>query len=318
MAKVLHICALFDPAGDVVRCVRELDKYSKHEHRLLVRHEHPLQDKMQFEQAQLMSFDFPNDLRTWPDMILCHFTGWPDDWVRPNVPTGFRNLNIRYSRENDKFFAESFYNYVDDGSYKLLAASHVGAKDFLDPTIFRWLPDLLPVDDPAYFPDFTVRPHCVSYIKQADEMDFIELGPNVKKLNLHMKPHAEILRRRKHEATIIFDNTIDGHWGLAGHEALLLGLPCLAFNHPETMKALTSYVHERYPLTPFDNISGRFPFLNVNSVEEAKHVIGELAGMREHDFLELRYAVRYWAEHYFSPCSMTKRFWDPFFSELLA
>jgi len=296
MAKILHVCNSFDPAGDVVRCVKELQRYSKHEHRLIVRELHPIQETLQYPV-------WPNSVDpaaefNWADAIIYQFVGWSRGWgILPSKPTAFRNINIRYDPTNDRFWAEDQYNDTDLSPYKLLASSHAGARDFMGWDKFRELPDLIPIDE--YTPDFTVRRPCISYIKHADELDGKDLG--VSKLRLLGTAHSEVIRRRKHEATCIIDNVCDGHYGLAGLEAMALGLATVVFNHPFTQASLHNMAPE-YP--PFVECG---PYLD-SAVRMAHAVCNST---------EVRIKSRLWMEKYYHSQRIIEMYWDTFVEELL-
>ena len=50
--------------------------------------------------------------------------------------------------------------------------------------------------------------------------------------------HPTVLARRRSLASVVIDNVCDGHYGLAGQEAAILGLPVVGFNHPRTLEAM--------------------------------------------------------------------------------
>jgi hypothetical protein len=307
VARILHVVGFFDPAGDVVRCVAELQRHSRHKHSLIVTDRHPFQDVMQLPESRLISRVLPHNMREEADAVLCHFVGWPAMWEPIHKPMAFRNLNIYYGRESGKFWSDPQYNCNDTTGYKYVASSHVGAAGFLGHERFRWLPDLIPIWDDTYVPDFSQRAPCVSYIKHANILSGRSFGEGVARLNLSMCPHKQILLRRKTEATVAIDNTCDGHWGLAGNELMSLGLPTIVFNHEVTKKALCQLAPGDYP-----------PFEEVATVDEAVDRATKLARLTHEELLPIRHAIRHWTERHFDSANLVPKLWDPFFDELIA
>lgn len=301
MSNILHVVNSFDPAADVVRCVTELNKYSRHQHRLLVMEPHPFQDIYQYPQADNVapSRDMVEAHLKWSDAVIYQFVGWERGYgLRTDKPCAFRNINIYWSPETDKFWSAPQYNAESLDVYKLLASSHMGARDFLPGC--RWLPDLIPIYDLVYTHRFGKRKPCVSYIKHAAELDEVYL--EIKRQNLLGTPHAELLRRRRTEATVVIDNVCDGHYGLAGLEAMSMGLPTVVFNHDKTRKALSD-PFEEYP-----------PFIEVGpSIYEAIE-----AAVNHSDDMELRKASRAWMGTFYNPQRIIDKYWEPFVEELLA
>jgi hypothetical protein len=169
---------------------------------------------------------------------------------------------------------------------------------------FRWLPDLLPLDG-AYAPDFSGRPPTVSYIKHAAELRRRDFGPRVGHLNCSDLPHAEVLRLRRRRASVVIDNVSDGHYGLAGQEAAIMGLPVVVFNHEVTLAGMDGWRgHEL-----------AFPFFQARTLDEAVSVAGWLAvncapGSRRQ--------MRRWAEAFLHPQRLVQDYWEPFIEELAA
>lgn len=300
--KILHIVNSFDPSADVVRCVRELNKYSRHSHKIFVQQTHPCAE-YEFEQAEgVGSAALREQLLKECDAILYQFTGhegFPDD---PRKPAAFRNINIYWDKAKDQFWSHPTYNARSFGRYSQVASSHAGAAEFL-PKNFTWLPDLLPQDG-LYMPNRSIiRKPCVSFIKHADELSRMDFPGG--KQNLDRSPHAHVLLSRR-VSTVVIDNVCDGHWGLAGHEAVLMGLPVIVFNHPKTIEAL-------------NNLTGTnlIPFLSVAptveaAAEEARDLMRnpQLA-----DIIGLR--GRMLAEKYFHSKFLIEKTWDPFFDRLV-
>lgn len=294
--RVLHVCNKFDPAADVVRCVNELQRYSKHEHRMIVREAHPLQSILQYETPELCTD--PAEAFAWADVVIFEFVGWNTGWnILTTKPMAFRNINIRYDAIKG-FWAEDQYNADDLGAYKLLASSHAGAGAFLPGC--RLLPDLIPIN--RYLPDFTVRPPCISYIKHAHTLDQrLVPCPSTYRLRLDMTAHAKVLDRRQRQATCVIDNVCDGHYGLAGLEAMSMGLPTVVYNHAVTRAALKDLAPE-YP-----------PFAECGpDLHRAANTATDVA-----DNMELRRSSRDWMERFYHSRRLIEKYWDPFVEELL-
>lgn len=301
--KILHVVNSFDPSADVVRCVRELNKYSKHTHTVFVHKNHPGKE-YKFEQAfgvgdERLRYKFLEEC----DAILYQFTGhegFPDDTGKP---AAFRNINIYWNKETDKFWSHPTYNAPSFERYSQVASSHAGAADFLPDDRFTWLPDLLPQDG-AYAPDRSLRAPCVSFIKHADE--FLKMDFPGRKLDLSRHAHEDVLAKRQWISSVAIDNVCDGHWGLAGHESLLLALPVVVFNHAKTLLALGELTEASF--YPFVEVA---PDL-VDAANAARYLL-------EHPKLAERIGAqsRLWAEKYFNSRFLIERTWDPFFDKLV-
>jgi hypothetical protein len=314
--KVLHLCTSFDPAGDVVRCYDELLKYSRHEHRLIVRCTHPKQNIYQFPNAAWLGpfapTGQPMESVEWADCVLYHFTGPKlyehsepiSGWESGGKPAAFRNLNIYYNSTTDTFWTMNAYNAPDLKPFKLVSSSHVGAKDFLGSDNFRWLPDLIPTDAPEYSPSPFAERSAVSFLKHADDfsrMDFC----GIERMNLSERPLAEVLQRRR-TSLVAIDNVSDGHYGLAGLECISMGLPTVTFNHRATREAL-------------DELAGSSPFVETRGphTEDAVNEVRLL--LSDRDRLEkVSTDTRAWVERYYSSQRIIERYWDSFVEELVA
>lgn len=304
MANILHVVNSFDPAGDVTRCVKELNKFSKHEHWLVVKKAHPDQAIYQFPASPTYTQQSLVTMFKECDAILYHFVGWERGWnsIGDGKPCAFRNSNVYHNPLANRFWACGDYNAHSLGEYKLLASSHLGARDFLPGC--KFLPAMFPIYDEQYMPDFTTRRPCVSYSKMAPMLDKQNFSP-VLVLPTHNVAHASLLSNRKHFATIVIDNVSDGHYGLAGMEAMSLGLPFICFNAKATkiqLQEMTDYIREDYP-----------PIIEV--LPNIKDVVQAVKNTKVTD--ELRYHCRLWIEKYYSPERLIKRYWEPFFEELL-
>lgn len=296
MAKITHIVNSFDPACDVLRCVRELNLYSEHQHKLWVRDEHPLQRTHQYEQCQNAEGRY--ELLNWCDAVLYHFAGWEGGYDDTSKPAGFRNINIRWDAERG-FWCEQQYNAQSKGRYKLFASSHVGASEFLPDGLFRWLPDLIPLDG-AYTPGPASKSPAVSYIKHAES--FTQHGFNCPAMNHLGRAHAEIMSERRMLATIAVDNVCDGHYGLSGLETMAMGIPTVVFNHTKTRAAFEEFSPGDYP-----------PFLECGPDLEQ---VREMVNLNQNN-VTVGTASRYWMEKWYHPSRVVKVYWDTFFAELL-
>lgn len=305
--KVAHIVNSFDPAGSVVRCVAELNRYSAHSHSLLIRDRHPRQDTYQFPEPDrpgwTMAPGEPEALIAEADVIIHHFKGWEPGWGDPGKPSAFRNVNIYWNPNDDRFWSDSQYNAHSLDRYKLLASSHIGARQFLGEDRFQWLPDLVPLDGP-YQADFTQRPVAVSYIKHAAELREKQFGDGVLTLDCSDRAHGLVLETRRTQATVVIDNVCDGHYGLAGQEAAILGLPVVVFNHPVTMEGLKDW----------DMDGPGFPFVQAHTIDEAAETAARLAASWSGGGPNPK--IRRWAERFLDPARLIRDWWDPFAEEL--
>lgn len=341
--KILHVVNSFDPAGDVVRCVAELKKHSRHQHELIVRDTHALQDVYAYPEAALMRWNTETDapaekieppkelhgrerrkwiiaqrelrkhptgpslfgaLAEWADALIYHFRGWEDGWPLPDKPRAFRNVNIYWGQTEDRFWSDPGYNAQSLDGYRLVSSSHVGAMDFLPAEIFRWLPDLIPIYGPLYLPDYRPRPATVSYIKHGADFDAADFGGAAKQ-RLDNTAHPIVLWKRQTEATVVIDNVCDGHYGLAGCEAMAQGWPLVVFNHEKTLAGL----RELAPVMP--------PVENCGpSVFQAIEAVRRLLALSENEMADRRRAMRDWAETYYNSERLIAKFWDPFVDEL--
>lgn len=308
--RVLHIVNYFDPAGDVVRCFGELKKHSRHEHELVIKDRHPLQEMYAFQEAALMEHSgaaaaFPQ-LAKWCDCVLHHFVGPESGFRVDGKPAAFRNVNIYWNQIENRFWSSVEYNARSLDGFRLVASSHVGAQEFL-PGEFRWLPDLIPIFDMLYAPDFSQRPPCVSYIKHGQDFDAAAFGAGVTKQRLDRTRHPAVLAARRAGATVVIDNVCDGHYGLAGCEAMSQGFPCIVFNHEKTRSALRDLA----PLYP--------PFTEVGpSLYEAIEAAKRLLAMPAEQMFALRKETREWMVAHYNSKRLIAKYWDTFVDELTA
>lgn len=294
--KVGHIVNLFDPSCDVLRCVRELNLHSRHSHDLFVRDRHPDQDVYQFEEAPRAD---AAAVIAAADVLIYHFAGLAADRHDPGKPSAFRSLHITWEG-GDGRFRTTMDTPLDD--YRLLSASHVGATDFLPEDRFRWLPDLLPLDGPYQFDPALCPVPAVSYIKHAEQLREMDFG-GADHLDCSRTAHATVLARRRSITTVVIDNVCDGHYGLAGQEAAIFGLPVVGFNHPRTLEAMEDW---RSPGT-------EFPFIQAETVDEAARTAVRVAGEVT---VPYRRAIRAWAGEFLDPRRLIGEYWDPFIDEL--
>lgn len=294
-----HVVSSFDPANDVRRCVRELNLYSSHKHVLYVQDAHPKQAVYQYEEG-------PRDpaVLAAADVLIHHFANTPQGWHDDSKPSAFRNIHITWDHDTDRFWTNSDYDCGDYSRYKLVSASHVGAVEYMPEERFCWLPDLIPLDG-AYSFDPEPRYPAVSYIKHAEQLRRVFFGNGIQHLDCSETAHAEVLSRRRSRASVVIDNLCDGHYGLAGQEAAVLGLPVVVFNHPRTLVAMAGW----------DKDGAAFPFFQATELGDAIETATTLA--TDHLWaLEHRYAIRDWAEEFLDPRRLIAEYWDPFIEEL--
>ena len=317
MAKILHVCNSFDPAGDVVRCVDELRRYSRHEHLAFIYEPHPGQDLYQFRASEYhgrnVSLPLVESLFDWADGVIYHFVGWERGCgIRTSKPHAFRNSNIYFSVATNRFWSNPDYTASSLDGYKLLASSHMCAREFLPDCLL--LPVLIPIDDPLYLPNFNCTRQCISVSKQQNDFShyWVTLAGTGKRDGLSLQslgyvPHSVYMRERRSLVTCTIDNISDGHYGLAGLEGLSMGLASVVFNHPTTRLELEGIAPE-YP-----------PFIECQpSIEDAMNSAIEWCLSGEQARMELRKESRNWMEKYYHSRRIIQRFWDPFVDELMA
>ncbi len=306
--KVAHVVNSFDPACSVLRCVRELNRYSKYSHSLYVREPHPAQDIYQYEQPEkpgwLMSPGEVQEMMWEADAFIYHFAGRDDRHLGEygGKPAAFRNIHVTWDEGSGKFWTN---RDIDSGSYdqyRLLAASHAGALDYMPEDKFWWLPDLLPLDGAYSFSSYDRPCPRVSYIKHAEQLNSVDFG-GVARLDCSLTAHRHVLSARRSLASAVIDNVCDGHYGLAGQEAAILGLPVIGFNHPRTLEAMRDWCKD----------GTEFPFIQAFNLAEAVAAAGYAAC---HSDLAYRQAIRRWSEEFFAPRRLIAEYWDPFIKEL--
>lgn len=312
-----HVVNHFDPSCDVLRCVRELNFYSQHEHLLYVRERHPDQDVYQFDEPEqpgwLMSDAEVSEYLAPADVLIYHFAGAERGWgwnLHENRarPSAFRNIHVTWNRQTDQFWTNEEYNAKSYALYKLLSASHAGAAEFLPADRFRWLPDLLPLDGAYSFDPAPRQLRTVSYIKHADELAQADFD-GAFHLNCFRLPHSRVLELRRTSACVVIDNVCDGHYGLAGQEAAILGLPVVGFNHPRTLAAMEGW--------RIRDVA--FPFVQARSLDQAVLLATSIAAHAADNpdqYLYYRQAIRNWAEKFLDPARLVREYWDPFILEL--
>lgn len=310
MANILHICNSLDPAGDVVRSVAELKRHSRHLHAVAVHDRHQFQASYGFREAELMEWNTtPEVIRNlfdWADAILFHFIGTEAGWgdMGTTKPCAFRNSNIYYNKETGKHYCLPEYSARSVERFRLLASSHIGARDFLPGC--RWLPVLLDIDAPLLVPDWRQRPHCVSFAKH--HAAFTGMGfRGMKKLPCWEMHRPEVLFLRKTQATVVLDNFSDGHYGLAGLEALSQGIPVVVFNAEaaqEECRLLSD--------TPAPWIEAK------PGIQAMRVAVLRVARLPAEEYAKLRRAARAWMEQCYRSKDLIARFWDPFCDELVA
>ena len=308
LANILHLCTDYDPAGDVVPCVTQLKQHSRFCHELVVAHPNPRQRERGYPEPALMEWNTHPDLIAyllgWADGVLYHFTDVREGWTAHDRPIAFRSLSIYYDAGEDRFYTQPEHRCQVE-RFKLLSASHLGARDFLPDC--RFLPDLIPIFDALYTPDYSERPHCVAYIKHAQKLNRTDLEP-AKKLSLERTLRPVVMWRRKTQATVVVDNVCDGHYGLAGCEALSLGLPCVVYNHPVTAAQLADLAPEPAPFVEAER----------PTLADALSAVRRVLEMDPEAYGAFRRRIRHWTERYYAPQRLIERYWDPFFEELLS
>lgn len=304
LSNILHTCNYFDPAGDVTRCVRELNKYSKHYHESIIKDPHPLQSTFQYEGALAseVTQEHVDYLGRWADAVIFHFVG-PDRGYRfPGKPCAFRSATAYYHRKQDKFWATYDVTARDLSCFDMIGTNHLGARDFLGFDA-RFLPSLIPINDPLYLPNWAERAPCVSMTKNPEEFYNKPYNGNPTRQYLYGLPHRTVMDARRDHATIILDNQVDGHLGLASLEAMSMGLPAVAFNHEKTKEQLRDLSIGDYPpgmieVGPYDDVI-------------------DAVNLHLNPSLQERRLIRDWMERSYSPARLVKRYWDPFIGELL-
>ncbi len=239
------------------------------------------------------------------DVFIHHFTGWEEGLEDNTKPSAFRNICTYYDHVRNRFWTAPQYNAISYDRYKLLASSHIGALDFMPTDRFRWLPDLLPLDG-AYSFNPDVRPYpAVSYIKHADELRIMDFR-DVVHLDCSRTAHTEVLAKRRSLASVVIDNVCDGHYGLAGQEAVILGLPVFVFNHERTSKIMDGWCKK----------GTIYPFCYTDSVQDAAEMAVLMAKRKISEQQEIRFGIRKWAEEFLAPQHLISEYWDPFVEEL--
>jgi hypothetical protein len=105
---------------------------------------------------------------------------------------------------------------------------------------------------------------------------------------------------------VVIDNVSDGHFGEAGQEAAILGLPVSGYWCRQTMEGMCSW----------GGGDTGFPFTQVTTVDEAVGTALEFARMPARSYRILRCEIRKWSEQWFDPRRLIREYWDPFVEEL--
>lgn len=309
MANILHVCNSFDPAGDVTRCFKELNKYSKHEHQLFVKKHHPMQEQFKYEEnlqyiGNTISAEDVIIFSDWADAVLYHFVGPEDGYVFPGKPWGFRNATAYYNFTKDKFFATYDTTAKDLTKFHLIATNHMGAADFLSlyGSTVSFLPSMLPLESPDYLPNWDDRSPCVSIIKYPDKFYNANYVGGPSRQYLYGNSHKQILNIRRLHASVVIDNTTEGHYGLAGLEAMALGLPAVVFNHNKTWDQLDDITEEVPP-----------GFIEVSHDADVSNAVNYHMNLSPKE----RMKIREWMDSYYHSRRLIDKFWDPFVDKLL-
>ncbi len=310
MSNILHVVNSFDPAGAVVRSVNELKRFSAYDHEVIVRDVHPVNSVYGFQQASLLKSNTDDavveTLFDWADAVLYHSARATDGWHTTKKPSAFVSHTLYHNAETG-FHSPDILKPETSFRYDLLAASHIGSSAFM-PGKVAHLPALLDLNDPLLQPNFTGREPCVSISKQFEvfgKMPWNKAGLLYQCACGVARP--EMLTHRRLKATVVLDNISDGHYGLAGLEAMAMGIPVVVFNHSVTREELKLIVgsdnQEQYP-----------PFVEcTQSFEDAFRKLKAHANPT----FEQRRACHDWMHRYYNSRRLTKLYWDLFCYDLL-
>lgn len=113
------------------------------------------------------------------------------------------------------------------------------------------------------------------------------------------------MEMRCHNATVAIDNVSEGHYGLAGTEALAQGIPAIAWNHPRTIEQLQH-------IAP----TGGNPFIQADDVRTAIKFASadKWPGNTAREYGRV---CRNWIETYYNSRYLVERYWEPFCDELV-
>lgn len=279
----------------------ELNRFSKHKHELFVKNRHEYQSAMGFQEPELMEWTCDSNnikdvAKDWADGIIYHLVGKDKGSYGGDKPTAFRNSNIYFNGTN--FYSLDGYGCNNPEQYKLLASSHMVAGAFMP--CCHFLPALIQLDRPMYRPNPEPKNPCVAYIKQGSLMTHFDLT-KAETLYLHGKTHANLLFEQRKYATLVLDNITDGHYGLAGCEAMVQGIQPIVFNHPITEQQLRELSVDKYP-----------PMIEVPQTARA---VFEAINKASHTFCSE--AVE-WMHTSYNSTRLIERYWDTFCDKLVS
>lgn len=311
MANVLHIAGWFDPSGDVTRSVHELQKYSDHKHEVIVKWTHPSTMDFAVPVLQNPAPSIVNEKVEWADAIVYHLVGRKHQLgyhIETNKPQAFRNANVQFAVDTNDFYClpMCYVNHLDP-HYRVYGSCHAAARRFMGDDA-HFLPALMPICDEMYTPDWSDREKPrVAYIKQHAELEYLLRGDTqFKCLNLFGMRHADLMHKRKGLASVAVDNLYEGHYGLAGTEALSQGIPAVAWNHPITLRQLK------------DMSDGHgSPFLEATSLADAVEKVRQYLRLSVSSQNVIRQLSRSWIEKYYNSKRLIERYWEPFFDKLV-
>jgi len=318
--NILLINNKWDCAGVSISLCNAINRHTKHRARHMVAVEtaikyetditsancvpHRLWSIMKIiEKADILHFNYADhsvpffDIR-WPDFMRgkkCIFhdhSGWEPRKLLHNA-----------------YVSGRLFHKYDDYEQAIVCAPS-------DTHIFNrsiWLPNLMPIYREDYLP-LRDRPHYNSIIigqtASSPELKSTEMladavrelkakGYNVEMDLITGASHSDCLRRKRSHY-IEFDNMHQGHHGMAGLEAISMGIPTLAWLTPEVIKA-----YER--LGSGDPI----PFINVRDKGELMTEMIELITNRN-TWEERSSYSRRWIEKYYDEKNLVQMYIDLF------
>ncbi len=166
----------------------------------------------------------------------------------------------------------------------------------------------MPIYKAEYLPNYRMpngkviigQTAAVPEIKSAQELK--EAVDELKKMGFNVEwdlvsgvSHSECLRL-KNTHHIEFDNMYQGHHGMAGLEAISLGIPTLAYLRPEMVEAYKKLGNGE-----------EVPFINVRNKDEIVSVLAKFLGDRK-AWQEWSHYCRSWIEKYYNEERLVKMY----------
>ncbi len=349
--RILHVVNSFDPAGDVIRCVNELQRYSRHQHELIVKDPHPGQDVYAYQEAALMGWNVapapantalpsrpPNlrgaELARWnkerqqqiqaarkaakqsPSPLVDGLMQWADA-----VLFHFVGHEDGWAAPAGKPIAFRNINIYYDGTKDAFhAAPEYHAKSLdgykLTASSHVGARDFMPGDNFRWLPDL-IPIHAPLYTP-----DWSRRPPCVSYIK-----HSPVFKEQKFRGAA--HQNLDGvpHpqvlWRRKtaataavdnvcdGHYGLS-GLELAALGIPTVV-----FNHEKTRAALREFASLYPPFTEVGcSLAQAIAAVEQLLGLGEHEYLKLRQELRDWMEHHYHSRRVIELTWDKFFDEL--